>query len=109
MARWKRTLARMLHDTNPIGYTYRDAASVLDHLDFLCAPNAGTSHRLWRRVLPDGTKVYVGLKESGRGQLKPYMVRDMVTALTAHSLVPAALLADDTETPAGGDLHDVDD
>jgi len=78
----------MLSDTNPITYTYDDAAQVLLGLGFEVAPHAGGSHRKWRRSLPNGNAVVVGLVDKGSGPLKPYLVRDMVSQLRVNNLVP---------------------
>lgn len=78
----------MLSDASPTTYTYTEAAGVLAHLGFALAPTAGGSHRKWRRRLPDGTVVVIGLVEKGTGPLKPYLIRDLVSQLTSHGLVP---------------------
>jgi hypothetical protein len=91
MAKWKKTLARMLQDAKLIDYTYEEAAAVLRGLSFDLAPTTSGSHRKWRRRCADGTVVVVGLVEKGTGTLKPYLVRDMLTQLRAHDLVPSDL------------------
>ncbi|MEO6066883.1 MAG: hypothetical protein ABIQ41_02735 [Gemmatimonadales bacterium] len=91
MAQWRKTLARMLADTKPVGFTYDEAAAVLSHLGFELAPSAGGSHRLWRGLSPEGNPVMVGLVDRGSGAMKPYLVRHMVSQLRANGLVPADL------------------
>lgn len=88
MARWKKLLSQMLSDSNPITYTYGDASHVLAALGFEVAPHGGGSHRKWRRTLPSGNAIIVGLVEKGSGPLKPYLVRDMVLQLRSNGLVP---------------------
>ena len=92
MARWKKLLERMLSDSNPITYTYSDACSVLEALDFQVAPHSGGSHRKWRRKLADGNVVLVGLVEKGHGTLKPYLIRDLIAQIRANGLVPKEFL-----------------
>jgi hypothetical protein len=89
MARWKKTLARMLTDTNPRNYSYDDAATILANLGFVEAPNSGTSHRKWRMALR-GRTVHVALV-AGHGTLKPGYIRDMVAVLRDGGLVPPDL------------------
>lgn len=91
MAAWRRTLQRMLNDTNPVGYRYDEAAAVLRGLGFDLAPSSGGSHRKWWHRTPGGTTARIGLVESGRGTLKPFLVRQMVATLREHNLVPAEL------------------
>lgn len=81
-------LAKMLSDSNPITYTYADASHVLAALGFEVAPHSGGSHRMWRRSLPSGNAVVVGLVEKGSGSQKPYLIRDMVSQLRSNGLVP---------------------
>ena len=81
----------MLTDASPTSYTYAEACSVLLHLDFALAPSGGGSHRKWRRKLPDGTVVVIGLIDKGAGTLKAYLIRDMISQLTKHGLVPPDL------------------
>lgn len=88
---WKRTLERMLSDSNPTSYTYYDAVRVLSALGFVVAPHGGTSHRKWRAVSPAGNGVIIGLVEKGSGTLKPYLVRDLVGQLRAHNMIPTEL------------------
>lgn len=88
MARWKKLLEAMLNDLNPITYTYADACAVLEALDFEVAPSAGGSHRKWRRKLDSGNVVVIGLVEKGHGELKPYLIRDLVAQLRANGLIP---------------------
>lgn len=88
MARWKKLLSKMLSDSNPITYTYDEASQVLVALGFEVAPHGGGSHRKWRRSLPGGNAIIVGLVEKGSGPLKPYLIRDMLSQLTLNGLVP---------------------
>lgn len=89
MARWKKTLARMLRDTDPRNYRYEEAAAILERLGFVKAPEtSGTSHKQWRHVTRDGKVIYVGLVKKGHGTLKPYLIRDMLAALKAGGLLP---------------------
>jgi hypothetical protein len=91
VATWKKLLARMLTDSSPTAYTYGEASSVLRHLNFALAPSGGGSHRKWRRKLPDGTVIVIGLIEKGTGALKAYLIRDMVRQLINYGLVPPDL------------------
>lgn len=91
MAAWKKRLAKMLTDSSPTSYTYDEAVSVLEHLDFALAPLGGGSHRRWRRKLPSGAVVVIGLVDKGAGTLKAYLIRDMVAQLNAHGLIPPDL------------------
>lgn len=91
MARWKKTLAKMLNDPNPVGYTYDEAAQVLRHLGFDLAPVSGGSHRKWRREIHPGTVARVGLVEKGRGSMRDYLIRDMVAILRTYDLIPQDL------------------
>jgi hypothetical protein len=91
VARWEKVLRRMLSDDKPTGYTYTEAAAVLSALGFEVAPHGGGSHRKWRRKLPDGNVVIIGLVDSGKGTLKPYLVREMLAQLRAHGLIPEDL------------------
>lgn len=81
----------MLTDSSPTSYTYGEACSVLAHLDFALAPSGGGSHRKWRRRLPDGTVVVIGLIDKGAGTLKAYLIRDMIRQLSSHGLFPPDL------------------
>lgn len=85
----------MLSDSSPTSYTYAEAAGILARLDFVLARSSGSSHRKWRRKLPDGTVVVVGLVEKGSGTMKAYLIRDMVEQLQTHGLVPPDLEASD--------------
>lgn len=88
MARWHKVLARMLKAGRAgTGFHYREAASVLKGLGFQVAPTGGGSHRMWRGKSPRGTSVIVGLVEKGAGDLKPYLVRDMLDQLSEHGFL----------------------
>lgn len=91
MARWRKTLARMRRDSRPTGYSYTDAAQILVALGFELAPAGGGSHRKWRLHLSGGDVVIVGLVEKGNGNLKPYLVRDLIAQLSAYGLIPEDL------------------
>ncbi len=43
----------------------------------------------WRLRPADGNAVVIGLVDSGKGTLKPYLVRDVLTQLRANRLIPA--------------------
>ena len=88
MARWKKPLAKMLSDSNPITDAYSDASHVLEALGFEVSPHGGGSHRRWRRSLPGGNVVIIGLVEKGRGSLKPYLIRDMLAQRRSSGLIP---------------------
>ena len=88
MARWKKLLVRMLSDSSPITYAYRDATHMLEALGFEVAPHGGGSHRKWRGGLPGGNVIIIGLVEKGSGSLKPYLIRDMLAQLRSSGLVP---------------------
>jgi hypothetical protein len=88
VARWRKLLAHMLSDASPRSYSYDDAAAVLSALGFELAPHGGGSHRKWRRKLADGnTVVVVGLVQKAT-PLKPYLIREMISQLREHGLVP---------------------
>lgn len=91
MARWKKTLAKMLNDQKPVGYSYDEAAAILSHLGFSLAPSSGGSHRKWWRRIGEGTTARVGLVEKGSGTLREYQVRDMIAVLRTHGLIPLDL------------------
>lgn len=95
MARWKRLLARMLSDSSPTTYRYGDVASILRRLGFELAPNAGGSHRKWRKGGGSGPPIVIGLVEKGSGVLKPYLIRDMISQLIEHGLIPVELEQED--------------
>lgn len=92
MASWKKLLAAMVADPDPRSYTYEDAAKVLNRLDFtLSNPKNAGSHRLWRRVVEDGTSkrsVYIGLVEKGTGTLRPEYIKTMVRILQENGFLP---------------------
>ena len=91
MQKWRKTLAQMVQDSNPVSYRYDEAASILSALGFAEPPRkAGTSHRPWR-YRNKGVLVVIGLKEAGRGTMKPCYVRDMVRTLCENGLLPADL------------------
>jgi predicted RNA binding protein YcfA (HicA-like mRNA interferase family) len=77
----------MANDPSPTGYTYDEAASVLEHLGFELAPVGAGSHRKWRRKCADGRVAIVGLV-AGRGHMKAYLVRHMMDVLREHALLP---------------------
>ncbi len=87
MAKAAKLLAQILGDTDPRNYTYDDVAKVLRFLDFQEAPHGGTSHRRWRRRLPNGNVVLIGLVDKGHGTLKPVYVREMVKQLRENGIV----------------------
>ncbi len=76
----------MLSDTSPIGYTYGEAKSVLEGLNFVCAAHGGTSHRHWKCKLQNGTALHVGLVEHPSKPLKPVYIRDMLKELKRGGL-----------------------
>jgi hypothetical protein len=77
----------MLEDSSPTAYVYEDAATVLSALGFEVAPHGGGSHRKWRRRLANGNIVVIGLVQTG-GTLRPYLVRQMISQLRDHGIVP---------------------
>lgn len=81
----------MLSDAKPIGYTYRDAATILPRLGFELAPHGGGSHRKWRIRTTQGNTVVIGLVDKGTQPLKAYLIRDMVAQLRANDLIPPDL------------------
>lgn len=106
MARWKRLLGRMLHDTDPRNYRYEEAAGILQRLGYELSPcSSGTSHRVWRCLGADGKILsLILLSEKGHGTLKPYQVRDMMAELKSKGLMP-----DDLETKTKESENDLDD
>lgn len=78
----------MLSDNKPTGYTYQDAALVLRKLGFDLAPTRSGSHRKWRLKTAVGNAVIIGLVEKGSGELKPYLVREMLKQLKDNDLIP---------------------
>lgn len=88
MPRWRRLLAGMLSADKAGNYTYAEAASVLIRLGYELAPNAGGSHRKWRRRMADGSVSVIGLVEKGSGKLKAYLIRDMVHELQRCNALP---------------------
>lgn len=91
MAKWEKVLRAMLADTNPVNYTYEEAASILERLDFVVAPKSGSSHRKWRRAVSGGNVAYVGLVNKGSGTLAAWQVRDMIAELRKHRLLPKGM------------------
>jgi len=87
MAAWRKTLKRLLVDTDPhCRYRYEELAAILAALQFEVAPSGG-SHRKWRRKLTNGLTAYVGLKKDDR-PLKGAYVREMIAELRKHGLIP---------------------
>lgn len=81
----------MVSDSSPTTYSYADATSVLRRLGFELAPNAGWSHRKWRKSGGSGPPIVIGLVEKGAGNLKPCLIRDMIAQLIEHGLIPVEL------------------
>lgn len=81
----------MLGDQHPTGYRYADAGAVLRGLGFDVAPSGGGSHRKWRLRTATGETVVIGLVEKGNGTLKPYLIREMLSQLRDHGLIPLDL------------------
>lgn len=94
MAQWKKLLGSMVADRRPLSYTYHQAASVLQQLEFELETPGATSHRKWSRVIADpaapGGKrtVTIGLNAKGKGPMKPGYVREMVRTLQENNLLP---------------------
>ena len=76
----------MRNDAHPTGYSYEDAASVLTGLGFVRAPSAGGSHRIWRAVSATGKVTVIGLVQ-GSGDLKPYLIRQMMRQLSEGGFI----------------------
>jgi hypothetical protein len=89
MSSWRKLLRQMADDPKPVNYRYEDAARVLRHLGFACAPSSGGSHRHWRGHAPDGSLVVIGLKDAGNGPMKAVYVKDMVSTLRGAGMLPA--------------------
>lgn len=87
MSKWDKLLQRMMNDQKAVGYTYAEAAGVLRSLGFSLAARSGGSHRKWALRQGD-TTVVIALVESGKGTLKPYLVRDLVRQLRDNGLLP---------------------
>lgn len=89
---WEKTLRRMTHDEDPRGYTYEEAALVLNGLGFTRAKDKPKgSHRVWRRPDSDSnvqSTVIVGLVKSGHGTMKPVYIRQMISILREAGLIP---------------------
>lgn len=88
MGSWKKHLRAMRQSERCVGFTYEEAASVLRALDFEEAPNAGTSHRKWRRLLPSGRRVIIGLLKDGKGSLSAVYIKQMLSSLDEAGLLP---------------------
>lgn len=88
MASWRKRLARMAADEKPNGYTYDEAARVLENLGFALASGGGTSHRKWRRKDPGKPAVVIGLMDRGSGTIKKEYILDMMAILRANNLLP---------------------
>lgn len=88
MPRWRRLLTKMAVDSSPTGYSYAEAANILQQLGFDLAPSGGGSHRKWRRRFDDGRVAIVGLVERP-GPMKAYLIRQMVRTLRDHHLLPS--------------------
>ena len=93
MARWLKRLLAMVADPRPVSYSYTEAEALLLRLGFELAPNSGTSHRKFRKTIPDPTSpggrrtIIIGLVQRP-GPLKPAYVREMVRTLQENNLLP---------------------
>lgn len=91
MGSWRKLLERMVADPKPRSYSYDEAATVLGQLGFQ-PKGRGGSHRKWRKAItePDGTTrgVIIGLLDTGRGNLPPEYIQDMVQILRENNLLP---------------------
>lgn len=93
MGGWKKRLADMVADRKSRSYSYADAAGILERLGFELA-SKGTSHRKWRRRMPDGNDpnktrlVVIGLVEAGSGTMKPEYLKQMIDTLEQEGLLP---------------------
>lgn len=103
MATWKKLLWAMAADTDPRGYSYDDAARILRQLGFVEPSKPDGTHRRWRRKLPNGNLVVVGLVQKGHGTLKPGYIRDMVRALRDNALIPPENEDSDHDLDAGAE------
>src|SRR5215213_7036777 len=90
MASWLKLLRAMRNDPRPVNDSYDDFARVVSRLGFTVAPNAGTSHRKWKRTLPDGSSLIVGAPDKGSGTLKPVYIKELMAVLERHGLFPDA-------------------
>jgi len=90
MPSWKKHLLRMLQSPRGVGFRYDEAAVILRALAF-AEDGGASSHRKWRRLLPSGQTVYIGLCDNGHRELKAVYVKDMLRALREHHLIPADL------------------
>lgn len=93
MGSWRKLLAQMVADRDPRSYSYQQAVTVLEHLQFTHTGGKG-SHRVFRRSVPDPSVpgkqrgVIVGLKQCP-GSLKPSYISTMITTLRANNLLPS--------------------
>lgn len=89
MARWRKLLEQMRVSVRCVGFTYQDAVAILTALGFTeVRTNAGGSHRRWYRLRADGTRVIVGLVESGHADIKPVYIKTMLKTLKDEQLLP---------------------
>lgn len=93
MASWRKHLRRMVADPGGRAYTYEQAATILEHLNFENKGGRG-SHRKFRVEIddpaaPNGKRaVIIGLVQHGSRTLKPGYIKEMVRALQESGLLP---------------------
>ncbi|MCA2992055.1 type II toxin-antitoxin system HicA family toxin [Gemmatimonas sp.] len=86
MGSWKRILKQMRKSPRCVGFTYADAAKVLEALGFHQSSYGG-SHRRWVMLRADNPPVIIGLVDKGHGDMKPVYVKDMLASLVAHGIL----------------------
>lgn len=95
MGNWRKALARIAEDPRPNGYRYHDLVPILEQLGFILATQSGTSHRFWKRKMPNGSTVRILIPTSGSGPVRAVYVKKMVRALREHGLYPLQERDDD--------------
>lgn len=88
MAGWEKLLREMFASANPCNYSYEDCARVLTRLNFVEAPNSGTSHRKWVLERDGMAREFVGLRKPGSGPVGKEYVKDMLRKIRELGLYP---------------------
>lgn len=86
MSRWEKILDRMAASRRCAGFTYKEAAAVLEGLGFVQAQD-GSSHRRWVLLREGHPAVIIGLVDKGHGEIKPVYIKTLVEQLRAAGLL----------------------
>lgn len=86
MAGWEKSLRAMFASANPCTFSYEDCARVLRRLNFVEAPNSGTSHRKWVLVRDGEPRLFVGLRKPSSGPVGKEYVKDMLRVIRENGL-----------------------